>query len=92
VQVNLYPLNVHNQDIGFQPRLVNGASAKKIIAYLKDISKSFGTNIEYVNGIGRIVIASKDSDPPLTASKDEKISARDAFQPKSSPISALRTP
>jgi poly-gamma-glutamate synthesis protein (capsule biosynthesis protein) len=92
VQVILYPLNVNNQEVGFQPRLVRGTPAKKIITHLREISKSFKTVIHYQNGIGKIMIASKDSDPPLTASKDEKISARDTFQPKSSPISAPRTP
>lgn len=59
VQVNVYPLNVHNQDVSFQPRLAQGSSAEMIIVHLRDISKIFGTRIECENGIGTIVITSK---------------------------------
>lgn len=78
VRVNLYPLNVHNQDVGFQPRLAGGPSAKKIITHLMEISKSFGTVIHYQNGIGKIMIASENPAPSLTASKDENLSSVDS--------------
>jgi poly-gamma-glutamate capsule biosynthesis protein CapA/YwtB (metallophosphatase superfamily) len=58
VQIILYPLNVNNQEVGFQPRLVKGPSAKKIIAHLMEISKGFNTVIHYQNGVGKIMIAS----------------------------------
>jgi poly-gamma-glutamate capsule biosynthesis protein CapA/YwtB (metallophosphatase superfamily) len=78
VQVILYPLNVNNQDVGFQPRLVRGAPAKKIITHLREISKSFKTVIHYQNGGGKIMIASKNPAPSLRASKDENLSTVDS--------------
>jgi poly-gamma-glutamate synthesis protein (capsule biosynthesis protein) len=58
VRVNVYPLNVNNQEVGCQPRLVRDTPAKKIITHLMEISKSFGTVIHYQDGIGKIMIAS----------------------------------
>jgi poly-gamma-glutamate capsule biosynthesis protein CapA/YwtB (metallophosphatase superfamily) len=78
VQVILYPLNVNNQEVGFQPRLLSGTPAKKIIMHLKEISKGFKTDIHYQNGIGRIMIAAKDSAPSLTTSTDENLSSVDS--------------
>lgn len=69
VQVILYPLNVNNQEVGFQPRLVRGTPAKKIITHLMDISKSFKTVIHYQNGVGKIMIASENPAPSFTISK-----------------------
>jgi poly-gamma-glutamate capsule biosynthesis protein CapA/YwtB (metallophosphatase superfamily) len=77
VQVILYPLNVDNQEVGFQPRLVRGTAAKKIITHLMEISNSFGTVINYQDGIGKIMIASENASPSLTASKDENLSSVD---------------
>jgi len=71
VQVILYPLNVNNQEVEFQPRLVRGTPAKKIIEHLSEISKSYQTVIGYRNGIGKIMIASENLSRPLSASKDE---------------------
>jgi poly-gamma-glutamate capsule biosynthesis protein CapA/YwtB (metallophosphatase superfamily) len=78
VQVILYPLNVNNQEVGFQPRLVRGIPAKKIITHLTNISNSFGTVIHYQNGFGKIMIATGKSAPSLTASKDENLSSADS--------------
>ena len=75
VRVKLYPLNVNNQEVGFQPRLVEGPSAKKIITYLSDISKPFGTNSVCRNGIGRIVIAPYHPELPATVSANRDVSA-----------------
>jgi poly-gamma-glutamate capsule biosynthesis protein CapA/YwtB (metallophosphatase superfamily) len=75
VQVILYPLNVNNQEVGFQPRLAIGTPAKKIIMHLREISKSFKTVIHYQNGIGKIMIASDNPAPSLSASKDENLSS-----------------
>jgi poly-gamma-glutamate synthesis protein (capsule biosynthesis protein) len=77
VQVILYPLNVNNQEVGFQPRLARGTPAKKIITHLREISKSFKTVIHYQNGVGKIMIASENPAPSLTASKDENLSTVD---------------
>jgi hypothetical protein len=71
-------LNVNNREVGFQPRLVNGPSAKKIITHLREISKSFKTVIHYQNGIGKIMIASENPAPSLRASKDENLSTVDS--------------
>ncbi len=78
VQVILYPLNVNNQEVGFQPRLTSGTPAKKIITHLKDISKSFKTDILYQNGIGKIMIATENPAPSLSTSKDENLSSLDS--------------
>lgn len=71
VQVNLYPLNVRNQEVGFQPKLARGTRAKTIIAHLNEISKGFNTSIRFQNGIGRIRIAHEAPAPCLTPSEDE---------------------
>ncbi len=78
VQVILYPLNVNNQEVGFQPRLIIGTPAKKIITHLRDISKSFKTDIHYHNGLGKIMIATENPAPSLSASKDENLSSVDS--------------
>ena len=78
VQVILYPLNVNNQEVGFQPRLISGTPAKKIITHLREISKSFKTDIHYQNGIGKIMIATENPAPSLSASKDENLSSVDS--------------
>ncbi|MCU0575236.1 MAG: CapA family protein [Desulfobacterota bacterium] len=60
VQVNIYPLNVSNKEVGFQPRLAKGNTAEKIIAHLREISLPFGTPISFRKGIGTITIAPED--------------------------------
>jgi poly-gamma-glutamate capsule biosynthesis protein CapA/YwtB (metallophosphatase superfamily) len=78
VQVNLYPLNVNNQEVVFQPRLIGGTPAKKIITHLMELSKSFKTDIHYRNGIGKIMIEAENPAPSLSASKEENLSSVDS--------------
>ncbi|HVN70799.1 MAG TPA: CapA family protein [Desulfomonilia bacterium] len=63
VWVDLYPVNVHNREVCFQPVLAKGSSAKNIISYLRDISKPFGTHIRFEQGRGRIIITPGCAEP-----------------------------
>jgi len=69
VKVTLYPVNVRNKEVGFQPRLAKGASARGIIQHLKDISGAFGTDISCQDSTGRIAIPQTGHEPPLAVSK-----------------------
>lgn len=56
VEVKLYPVNVLNREVVFQPKLAKGTPAKRIISHLNELSRKSGTTIRYVNNIGKIVI------------------------------------
>jgi poly-gamma-glutamate capsule biosynthesis protein CapA/YwtB (metallophosphatase superfamily) len=61
VQVNLYPINVYNREVMFQPRLATGSQAGRIVGYLKGISRLFGTRMIYDQGVGKIFIHSGEN-------------------------------
>lgn len=54
VLVTLYPINVNNLDVHFQPRSVRGRAARDIITHLQDISAPFGTSIMLAKDRGTI--------------------------------------
>ena len=60
-EIVLYPIDLGNpvtdnvsRSMRGRPMKANPALAKKIIGNLADLSKPFGTEIEYDNGVGRI--------------------------------------
>lgn len=72
--VNLYPLNVNNKDVGFQPRIARGHAAKEIIRHLRGISSPLNTDIEFEHGIGKIRLSHARVPPPAIASCSRKSS------------------
>lgn len=66
VMINLYPIDVDNRNVGFQPRLAKGPAAQKMIGHLQSLSSPFNTTIECKNGIGRVMTAPASS-PAITS-------------------------
>jgi len=59
-RVSLHPINVNNYVVLFQPRALKGQAARDIIAYLRDISAPYGTNLSAVDDRGVIDLMSPD--------------------------------
>lgn len=68
LMVNLYPLNVNNRDVGFQPRIARGHAAEEIIRHLRDISSPLKTDIGFEHGIGKIRLSHVRVPSPAVAS------------------------
>lgn len=73
VQVNIYPLNVCNREVRFQPRLARDQAALQAITHLQDISSPFNTVISFDRGVGTIAIAPKEDESTAAAPADETI-------------------
>jgi poly-gamma-glutamate synthesis protein (capsule biosynthesis protein) len=56
IQARVYPVNVNNHEVEFQPTQRKGGDAKRVIQNLQNYSSKFGTMIEYRDGIGIINI------------------------------------
>jgi poly-gamma-glutamate capsule biosynthesis protein CapA/YwtB (metallophosphatase superfamily) len=53
-EVRLYPINVQNTEVVFQPYLLSGAAGDQLIAKLQRMSSPFGTVIENRGGVATI--------------------------------------
>lgn len=56
IQAKLYPLNVNNLEVEFQPKLRHGADAERVLQDLRTYSKEFRTVIESEGEVGLIKI------------------------------------
>lgn len=57
LQATVYPLNVQNYEVRYQPRLRVGADAVRVLHDLQQLSAPFHTTIKINNGVGTIHIA-----------------------------------
>ena len=55
-KAKLYPVNVYNPEVNFQPRLRHGADAERVLQDLRTFSKEFRTAIESQGDVGVIKI------------------------------------
>ena len=55
-RIELLPINVLNEEVQFQSRLLTGSEAGYVIEQLRQLSGEWGTRIEFVEGKGVIVI------------------------------------
>jgi poly-gamma-glutamate synthesis protein (capsule biosynthesis protein) len=56
IQAKIYPLNVNNYEVDFQPRLRHGADAERVLKDLRAFSAEFNTKIESQGDVGIIRI------------------------------------
>ena len=54
--VKIIPAYVYNIDVLFQPRILTGDEAKRVINHIKEISEGFNTQIEIVDDAGAITV------------------------------------
>jgi poly-gamma-glutamate capsule biosynthesis protein CapA/YwtB (metallophosphatase superfamily) len=59
-EVKLYPINVQNTEVVFQPYLLSGAAADQVVGELQEISRPFGTAIENRGGVATISVQDHD--------------------------------
>lgn len=57
IAAKLYPINVLNPEVQFQPRLRQGADAQRVLNDMRTYSSQFNTKIEFQGDIGLIKIA-----------------------------------
>ncbi len=48
-EAKIIPISVYNIDVLFQPKILKGDDAKRVINHLKEISQQFNTKIEFVD-------------------------------------------
>jgi poly-gamma-glutamate synthesis protein (capsule biosynthesis protein) len=56
IEAKLYPLNVNNYEVNFQPKLRHGADAERVLQDLRTFSGEFKTKIESQGDVGVIKI------------------------------------
>ncbi len=57
LQAKIYPVNVYNSEVQFQPRLRKGADAQRVLNDMRTYSSQFKTEIESQGDVGVIKIA-----------------------------------
>jgi poly-gamma-glutamate capsule biosynthesis protein CapA/YwtB (metallophosphatase superfamily) len=56
IQAKIYPININNYEVNFQPRLRHGADAERVLQELRTYSSAFQTKIESQGDMGIIKI------------------------------------
>ncbi|MBI5180391.1 MAG: hypothetical protein HZA05_03190, partial [Nitrospirae bacterium] len=51
-EAKIIPISVYNIDVLFQPKVLKGDDAKRVINHIKEISQGFNTEIELVEDAG----------------------------------------
>ena len=55
-EAKIIPISVYNIDVLFQPKVLKGDEAKRVIDNLKEISRIFNTEIEFADNTGVVVL------------------------------------
>jgi len=50
----IIPISVYNIDVLFQPKVLKGDEARRVISHIKEISQQFNTDIEFVDDAGMV--------------------------------------
>ena len=56
-KVRLFPINVSNVDVLFQPKPLNGKDADKVVATLQQLASQQGTSLRNANGVAELDMA-----------------------------------
>lgn len=67
--VQLFPINVNNFDVQFQPQPLQGAAADAVINQVRTLSADLNTTVRNANGVGVIVFDEKRSTDVKLANK-----------------------
>ncbi len=53
-EAKIIPISVFNIDVLFQPKVLKGDEARRVISHIKEISQQFNTDIEFVDDAGMV--------------------------------------
>lgn len=71
----IYPININNNEVAFQPRLFRGEEAGRLLGEVKELSAAFDTSVEIKGDIGVITLPRHDRPEPVTP--DQEISEQE---------------
>jgi len=57
LKVEAIPVWVYNSDVNFRPRVLAGEEGKIVADEMRDLSKSYGTRVDYDPASGRIIFS-----------------------------------